>query len=84
MAKSLIRIETPDLEQPLSAKLLGEAVRARRTQSGLRLEEAALLCKVAKQTLMKIEHGSDKVTLFNVLKVLSGFGISLKITAWKS
>lgn len=83
MPKSLIKKETPDLKQRFTAKLLGEAIRARRTQSGLRLEDAALLTGVAKQTFMRIEHGSAQVSLGNVLKVMAGLGMQLQISPWK-
>ena len=54
MAKNIKPLSTPELKQNLSIALLGQAIRARRTQSNLRLEDAATLCGVAKQTLMNI------------------------------
>ncbi|MBL1376395.1 helix-turn-helix domain-containing protein [Zobellella iuensis] len=82
MAKQVRPLDTPDLQAPFSAELLGQAIRARRTQSGLRLEDAAALCGVAKQTLMKIEHGQETTQLGSILQVCAGLGIRLSIAPW--
>ena len=82
MSKKIITLATPDLSQNLTAKLLGEAVRARRTQSNLRQEDAAALCGVAKQTYMQIEHGNSNTKLGSVLKVCAALGIKLNISPW--
>jgi transcriptional regulator with XRE-family HTH domain len=82
MAKKIKRLETPDLGQPLTIELLGLAIKARRTQSNLRLEDAAALCGVAKQTLQRIEHGEATSHLDNVLRVCSSLGITLTIMPW--
>lgn len=84
MAKMIKVIETPNLEQSVTAELLGEVVKARRTQSHLRLEDAAALCGVAKDTFMKIEHGHSTSQLSSVLKVCSALGIRLCILPWAS
>lgn len=48
MEKQVKRLATPDLTQKLTPKLLGQVIKARRTQSNLRQEDAAALCGVAK------------------------------------
>ncbi|MCC4263476.1 helix-turn-helix domain-containing protein [Oceanimonas baumannii] len=83
MARQVKAQPTPSLTTPITAKLLGEAIRARRTQSGLRLEDAAALCGVAKQTLMKIEHGAGTTSLENVLQICMTLGINLTIQPWE-
>lgn len=50
-------MDPPDLESPISPELIGRAVHTKRTQSQLRLVDAAALCDIAKQTLMNVEHG---------------------------
>ncbi|KTD35843.1 transcriptional regulator [Legionella nautarum] len=82
MAKQIKKLKTPNLQQPLTAELLGEVIKARRTQSNLRLEDAAALCGVAKETFMKIEHGQSKSQLASVLQICSGLGINLYIKPW--
>lgn len=82
MAKSIKAIPTPDLNQNLTAELLGQAIRARRTQSNLRLEDAAALCGVAKQTLMNIEHAEGVSQMSTILQICSGLGIELCIQPW--
>lgn len=83
MAKHIKPLDTPNLSQALTPKLLGQAIRARRTQSYLRLEDAAALCGVAKQTLMNIEHGQHASQLGSILKVCGALGISLSIEPWQ-
>ncbi len=82
--KKLKRLKTPPLEQTLSALLLGQAIKARRTQSGLRLEDAAALCGVAKQTFMKIEQGSPTSELQSILRICSALGIKINIAPWQN
>ncbi|MBT4962861.1 MAG: helix-turn-helix transcriptional regulator [Francisellaceae bacterium] len=77
MANKILKNETPELGQPLTAELLGRAIRARRTQSGLRLEDTAALCGVAKQTLQNIEKGTGKSKLETILQICKGLGIKL-------
>ena len=83
MAKRIMKLPTPDLTQPLRTELLGQAIKARRTQSNLRLEDAAALCGVAKQTLMQIEHGHDTCQFSNVLQICGSMGITLLIKPWQ-
>lgn len=82
MAKRIKALVTPDLSQNVSVTLLGQAVRARRTQSHLRLEDAAALCGVAKQTLQDIEHGQGTSQVGTILQICSGLGIKLRILPW--
>jgi transcriptional regulator with XRE-family HTH domain len=84
MAKQIKKMETPDLNQPLTPEFIGQLVKARRTQSSLRLEDAAALCGVAKQTLMKIEHGVSTCQVGSVLQVCSGLGIRIQISPWNT
>lgn len=82
MTKTLTIEKTPDLSAAFSAKLLGKAIKARRTQSQLRLEDAAALCGVAKQTLLNIEHGHETIKLNSLLRICEGLGIKLGIQPW--
>jgi transcriptional regulator with XRE-family HTH domain len=83
MAKRIKKLPTPDLSQPLGPELLGQAIKARRTQSNLRLEDAAALCGVAKQTLQRIEHGHDASQLGTVLQLCNSLGIAIFIKPWQ-
>lgn len=82
MSKNITKLATPNLNQPLNGKLLGQAIKARRTQSNLRLEDAAALCGVAKQTFMLIEHGKESCQLDSILQICAGLGIKLAILPW--
>jgi transcriptional regulator with XRE-family HTH domain len=79
MAKQIKVHQTPDLSQRLTPELLGLVIRSKRTQSQLRLEDAAALCNVAKQTLQDIESGSGKSKFETILQVCHGLGIQLQI-----
>lgn len=80
--KKLTKLKNPSLDQTLTASLLGQAIKARRTQSGLRIEDAAALCGVAKQTFMKIEHGHPKSQLQSILQICTALGIKIHIAPW--
>lgn len=84
MTRSIKVAATPALDLPLTPTLLGDAVRARRTQSGLTLPDAAALCGVAKDTLMKVEHGVPTVRMDSVLQICSSLGITLHIVSWQN
>lgn len=60
-----------------SAKHLGIAVRAARTQAGLTLADAALTLGVAKQTLSNLELGKPSVGLGLALEIAAGLGVAL-------
>ncbi|MEZ5537747.1 MAG: helix-turn-helix domain-containing protein [Thiolinea sp.] len=66
----------------MSMSLLGQYVKARRTQAGLRIDDAALLCGVTKDTLSGIENGKDTVQVASLLKVMQQLGIQLQVKPW--
>ncbi|MFI4956090.1 MAG: helix-turn-helix domain-containing protein [Gammaproteobacteria bacterium] len=82
MAKIVKALETPEAQKTLTHELLGEYVRARRTQLGLAIDDAAAFCGVAKDTLMNLEHGNPKVQLGSALQVCKGLGIRIEILPW--
>jgi len=84
MAKKITVFSTPDLDVPISPKLIGNAIRAKRTQSLLRIEDAAALCGVAKQTFMKVEHGHPNTKISTVLQICASLGIDITIIPWQT
>ncbi|RJX24062.1 MAG: XRE family transcriptional regulator [Desulfobulbus sp.] len=82
MSRKVKPLPTPQQEGYLDAKTLGEFVRARRTQAGMGIHEAAAFCGVAVDTLTKIERAKGDAQLSSVLKVCRMLGISLKIEKW--
>lgn len=84
MGRQIKSLPTPDLNQNITPELLGQAVRARRTQSSLRLEDAAALCGVAKQTLQDVEHGQGTSQISTIVKILSRLRIKLCILPWST
>jgi len=83
MAKNIKPISAPVQVGPLDAETLGKFVRARRTQSGMSMHEAAAFCGVAVDTLNKIENAKGDVNLSSILTVCRMLGISLKVESWE-
>lgn len=82
MANKVKPILAPIQKGPLEAKDLGKFVRARRTQAGMGIHEAAAFCGVAVDTMTKIEKALGDVQLSSVLKVCRMLGINLKVEPW--
>lgn len=83
MAKSVKALASPDLSRPFSVALLGAAIKAKRTQSGITQTDAAALCGIAKQTFIKVEQGRDDIRLSAVMDVMQGLGVQLAIQPWE-
>jgi transcriptional regulator with XRE-family HTH domain len=83
MAKKIKIIPAPHSNEPLDSIILGKFVRARRTQSGLGIHDAAAMCGVAVDTLRKIETAQGDVMLSSILKVCRMLGIELKVIPWE-
>ena len=84
MAKTIKPIPTPVQTGPLDAEILGKFVRARRTQSGMGMHEAAAFCGVAVDTLTRIETAKGDVNLSSILTVCRMLGINLKVESWEN
>ncbi len=83
MSKTVKPLETPKPEKTLMPELLGKYVRAKRTQLGFTIEDAAAFCRVSKDTLMNLEHGNAKVQLGSTLQICKGLGITLQVLSWE-
>lgn len=83
MPKTIKPLPTPVQSGPLDAEILGQFIRARRTQSGMGIHEAAAFCGVAVDTLAKIETARGDVRLSSVLAVCHMFGIKLIVEPWE-
>ncbi|MFC3909195.1 helix-turn-helix domain-containing protein [Legionella dresdenensis] len=83
MSKKITITPTPDFNAPISPELIGKAIRAKRTQSQLRLEDAAALCGVAKQTLANAEHGHPNTQISTLLQICASLGIHITILPWQ-
>lgn len=72
--------DTSTLLQPLrieNASDLGPAVRARRREQSLRIDDAASLSGVSVDLLSRLENGKGSVRLDKLLTVLDGLGLAL-------
>jgi transcriptional regulator with XRE-family HTH domain len=82
MAKKVVShsIAHIDLSKPITtSEQVGEVICARRTSDGITIQDAAALCGVAKDTLLKIENGHDGIKLSSLLRIFSELGIELHL-----
>lgn len=79
MSRSISVFTTPKQKGPLTTALIGQFVRAKRTQAGLRIDDAAQLCGVSVETLSKIETAKGGVRVESLFRVLTGLGIQLRV-----
>lgn len=56
---------------------LGAAVRARRREQSLRIDDAAALTSVSVDLLSRLENGKGSVRVDKLLSVLDGLGLTL-------
>ena len=82
--KQIKALPTPDLSQVLSLELIGNAIKARRTQQKLDRKTAAMLCDVSVVTLGKIENASKGIRMESVLKVMTALGIKMLLSPWET
>lgn len=76
--------KTPDFNKVFSARLIGEAIRAKRTQLGIDERTAALMAGVSHNTLRSIEEGKEGTSIGKIVSVLTGLGIKIRIEEWES
>ena len=62
-----------------SASDVGPAVRARRREQSLRIDDAASLSGVSVDLLSRLENGKGSVRLDKLLTVLDGLGLALVV-----
>lgn len=83
MPKTIKPLPTPAQQGSLDAVTLGRFIRARRTQAGLGIHEAAAFCGVAVDTLTRLETAKGDVKLSSVLAVCRMLGVNLVIEPWE-
>ena len=77
MAKKVTASKMPNSAYIDSAGVLGQLIKAKRTEFGLKLADCAALCGIGINTLSRIENGNSNCTLSAVFSVLNGLGIKL-------
>ncbi len=77
MAKKVTTSKMPETAFIDNALVLGQLVKAKRTEMGMKLADCAALCNVGINTLSRIENGNDNCTLAAAFAVLHGLGIEL-------
>ena len=58
---------------------LGLAIRKRRKQAHIRIDDAAALCGISVSTLSAIENGSRPARIDKILHVINKLGMSLQL-----
>ncbi len=82
MPKRVKPIPTPKQEGYLTKEILGEFIRARRTQEGLKMHDVAMLCGISIATLTNIEKAEANVRIDSALGVARMLGIKITIESW--
>lgn len=82
MPKRVKSIPTPKQEGYMTKELLGEVIRARRTQEGLKMHDVAMLCGISIATLTNIEKAEANVRIDSVLTVAKQLGIKITFEPW--
>lgn len=77
MAKKVTISDMPSSVFIDNAEILGQLIKAKRTELGFKLADCAALCGIGINTLSRIENGNANCTLAAVFSVLSGLGIKL-------
>lgn len=77
MAKKVTASDMPDAAFIDNAAVLGQLIKAKRTELGIKLADCAALCGIGINTLSRIENGNANCTLAAVFSVLKGLGIQL-------
>ena len=77
MANKVIASKMPASAFIGDAEVLGELIKAKRTEMGIKLADCAALCGVGINTLSRIENGNSNCTLSATFSVLNGLGIKL-------
>lgn len=77
MAKKVTVTDMPNAEFVNNAEILGQLIKAKRTELGMKLADCAALCGVGINTLSRIENGNANCTLSAMFSVLNGLGIKL-------
>lgn len=77
MAKKVTASKMPSSAHIDNAEVLGQLIKAKRTELGLKLVDCAMLCGIGINTLSRIENGNSNCTLSAVFSVLHGLGIKL-------
>lgn len=77
MAKKVTVADMPDSVFIDNAEILGQLIKAKRTELGIKLADCAALCGIGINTLSRIENGNANCTLAAVFSVLNGLGIKL-------
>ena len=77
MAKRVTVSDMPSSAFIDNAEILGQLIKAKRTELGIKLADCAALCGIGINTLSRIENGNANCTLAAVFSVLKGLGIKL-------
>lgn len=77
MARRIVQSKLPDIREIHNSVLLGQLIKAKRTELKMKLVDCAALCGIGVNTLSRIENGNPNCTLGAAFAVLNGLGIKL-------
>lgn len=74
---ALLPVASPALVRITDGSEFGPAIRTRRREQSLRIDDAASLSGVSVDLLSRLENGKGSVRLDKLLSVLDGLGLAL-------
>ncbi len=78
MARRIVPAPQPDSHRLHSTADLGAFIRAQRTEQGLRIDDAAMICGVSVALLSALENGSERgIALNKALHIAQQMGLEL-------
>lgn len=80
MARQVVQSKLPEFDAIDSAILMGQIIKAKRTELKMKLVDCAALCGIGVNTLSRIEKGNPNCTLGATFAVLNGLGIKISQT----
>ena len=81
MPRVIVPTPLPERQQLSDAETLGKFIRARRTQAGMGIHEAAAICGVSVDTMSRIEKATGDVRLSTALGVCRMMGVVISSDA---
>jgi transcriptional regulator with XRE-family HTH domain len=82
MARRIVPAAHPESPRIRTAADLGAFIRAQRTEQGLRIDDAAMLCGVSVALLSALENGSERgVALNKALHIAQQLGLDVLVAS---
>ncbi len=80
MAKKVVTTPKPGKMENISLPEIGQMIKHNRTVNNVKIEEVANYLGMSRTTIVNIENGSDKISVKNLFKLMSEFGVQINLS----